>query len=103
MHIVHSRENIKTCIFTAVKIQNLIFSHERNCKIGTTFFLFSQYGLRKATLYGISVSFLRETIIGVSYFYGNVNKKSESLRSFIKERAFISSSATTRKSKQKLM
>ena len=57
MHIFYSRENIKTCIFTAVKIQDLIF---------TTFFLFSQYGLREATLYGISVSFLRETTIGVS-------------------------------------
>ena len=40
------------------------------------FFLFSQYCLREATLYGIYVSFLRETAIGVSYFYGNVNKKS---------------------------
>ena len=40
MHIFHSRENIKTCIFTAVKIQDLIFSRERNRKIGTTFFLF---------------------------------------------------------------
>ena len=97
MHIFHSRENIKTCIFTTVKIQDLIFSRERN------FFLFSQYGLREATLYGISASFLRETSIGVSYFYGNVNKKSESLRSLIKERAFINSSATTRQSKQKLM
>ena len=29
------------------------------------FFLFSQYGLREATFYGISVSFLRETTIGV--------------------------------------
>ena len=66
----------KTCIFTAVKIQDLIFSRERNHKIGNTFFLFSQYGLREATLYGISVSFLRQTTIGVSYFYGNVNKKS---------------------------
>ena len=56
---------------TAVKIQDLIFSQERNRKIGTTFFQFSQYGqygLREATLYGISVSFLRETTIGVSYF-----------------------------------
>ena len=111
MHIFHSRENIKTCIFTAVKIQentavkiqDLIFSQERNRKIGTTFFLFSQYGLREATLYGIFVSFLRETIIGVSYFYGIVNKRSESLRSLIKERAFINLSATTRKSKQQLM
>ena len=99
MHIFHSRENIKTCIFTAVKKQDLIFSQERNCK----FFLFSQYGLREATLYVISVSFLRETTIGVSYFYGNVNKKSELLRSVIKERAFINSSSTTIKSKQKLM
>ena len=87
MHIFHSGENI----------EDLIFSRERNHKIGTTFFLFSQYGLRDATLYGISVSFLRETTIGVSYFYGNVNKKS--LRSLKKERAFINSSATTRKSK----
>ena len=51
-----------------VNIQDLIFSQEKNLKIGTTFFLFSQYGLREATLYGISVSFLRETTIGVSYF-----------------------------------
>ena len=89
MHIFHSRENIKTCIFTAVKIQDLIFLQERNRKI-----LFSQYGLREATLYGISFSFLRETTIGVLYFYGNVNK-SESLRRLIKERAFINLSATT--------
>ena len=102
MHIFHSRENIKTCIFTAVKIQDLIFSRERNLD-WKYFFLFSQYGLREATLYGISVYFLRETTIGVSYFYGNVNKKSELLRSLIKERAFINSSATTRKSKQKQM
>ena len=103
MHIFHSCENIKSCIFTAVKIQDLIFSRERNLKIGTTFFLFCQYGLKEATLYGISISFLREATIGVSYFYGNVNKKSGSLRSLVKERAFIHSSATTRKSKQKLM
>ena len=38
MHIFHSRENIKTCIFTAVKIQDLIFSRDKNRKIGTTFF-----------------------------------------------------------------
>ena len=101
MQKFHSRESIKTCIFTAVKftavkIQDLIFSRERNRKIGTTFF-YSQYWLREATLYGISVSFLKETTIGVSYFYGNVNKKSESLRSLIIERAFINLSATTRK------
>ena len=71
-----------------MKIQDLIFSRERNRKIGTT-----QYGL---TLYGISVSFLRETTIGVSYFFGNVNKKSESLSSLIKESAFMNSSATTK-------
>ena len=47
--------------------------------------------------------FLREATIGVSFFYGNVNKKSESLGSLIKERAFKTSSATARKSKQKLM
>ena len=87
-----------------MKIQDLIFSQERNRNIGTTFFfLFSQYCLREATLYGISVSFLRETTIGVSYFYGNVNKKSELLRSLIIERAFINLCATDRKSKQKLM
>ena len=63
-----------------MKIQDLIFSRERYRKIGTTFFLFSQYGLREATLYGISVSFLSETTIGVSYFYGNVNKNSQSLK-----------------------
>ena len=66
-----------------MKIQDLIFSRERNRKIRTTFFLFSQYGLREASLYGISVSVLRETTIDVSYFYGNVNKKTESLRSLI--------------------
>ena len=54
------------------------------------FFVFSQYGLREATLYGISVSFLRETTIGFSY------EQKESLRSLIKERAFIDLSATTR-------
>ena len=85
----------KTCIFTAVKIQDLIYSRERNRKIGTTF-LYFEYGLREATLYCISVAFLRETTIGVSYFYGNVNKMSESLRSLIKERAFINSSAKTK-------
>ena len=53
MRIFHSRENIKTYIFTAVKIQDLIFSREKNPKIGTTFFLFSQYGLREATLWHI--------------------------------------------------
>ena len=79
MHIFHGRENIKTCIFTAVKIQDFIFSWEKKRKIGTTFFLFSRYGVREATLYGISVSFLRETTICVS-----VNKKSESLRSLYK-------------------
>ena len=83
MHIFHSRENMRFDIFTGEKLSG------RNY-----FFLFSQYCLREATLYGISVSFLRETPI---------NKKSESLRSLIKERASINSSATTRKSKQKLM
>ena len=65
MHIFHSCENIKTYIFTAVKIQDLTFSR-----------IFFQYGLREATLYGISVSFLWETTIVVP-----INKKSESLRS----------------------
>ena len=69
MHIFHSRENIKNLYFhsseNTVKIQDLIVSRKRNRKIGTTFFLLSQYGLREATLYGKSVSFLRETTIGV--------------------------------------
>ena len=101
MHIFHSRENIKTFIFTAVKIQDLIFSRERNHKIGTTFFsIFSIWSKESNSLWQIRFFFIT---IGVSYFYGNVNKKSASLRSLIKERAFINSSATTRKSKQKLM
>ena len=98
MHIFHSRENIKPCIFTAVKIQDLIFSRE-TVRLELLFSIFSIWS-KGTTLYGISGSFLRETIIGVSYFYGNCNKqKSELLRSLIKERAFINSSATTRKSK----
>ena len=83
MHIFHSRENTTFYIFTGEKPSGWNY-----------FFLFSQYCLREATLYGISVSFLRET---------PVIKKSESLISLIKERAFINSSATIRKSKQKLM
>ena len=81
MHIFRSRENIKTCIFTAVKIQGLIFSRDRN-----HFFLFSQYGLREATLCGISVSFLRETTIGVFLFLWKCKRKQKvkSLRSLIK-------------------
>ena len=77
----------------------MIFSREKNRKIGTTFFLFSQYGLREATLYGISVSFFKRKQL---LAFPN-SKQSESLRSLIKERAFINSSATPRKSKQKLM
>ena len=69
MHIFHSRENIKTCIFTAVKIQDLIFSQERNRKIGTIFSIFSIRSKGSNSLC-ISVSFLRETTIGVSFFYG---------------------------------
>ena len=65
MHIFHSCENIKTCIFTAVKIQDLTFSREKTVKL-ELLFLFSQYGLREATIYGISVSFLRETTEGVN-------------------------------------
>ena len=94
MHIFHSHENIKACIFT-VKMQELIFSLERNRKIGTTFFYFLNMVQRKLLFMAY--------MFPLSYFYGNVNKKSESLRSLIKERAFINSSATTRKSKQKLM
>ena len=80
MHIFHSRENIKNCIFNG-RID--IFTGEK-LRL-ELLFLFSQYGLREATLYGISVSFLRETTNSVSYYYGNVNKKSESLRSLIKK------------------
>ena len=46
--------------------------------------------------------FLGKQLLGVSFFYGNVNKKSESFRSLIKDRPFINLTATTRKSKQKL-
>ena len=91
MHIFHSCENIKTYIFTAVKIQDLIFSRDRNRKIGTTFFLI--WSKECNSLWHICF-FLRETAIGVSC----KQKKSESLRGLKKERAFINSSATTRKS-----
>ena len=82
----HSSENTRFEIFTREKPQdwNSFFS----------------YSLREAAHYGISDSFLRETTIGVSYFNGNVNKTSESVRSLIKERAFINLSAATRKPKQ---
>ena len=53
MHIFHSRENIKTCIFTAVKIQDLIFSRERNRKIGTTFSIFSIWSKGSNSLWHI--------------------------------------------------
>ena len=85
-----------------MKIQDLIFSRERNRKTKLLFSIFSIWS-KGSNSYGMSVSFLRETTIGVSYFYENINKKSELLRSLIKERDFIKSSATTRKSKQKLM
>ena len=98
MHIFHRRENIKTCIFTAVKIKYFIFSQERNRKIGTTFFYFLNMVYGKQTCF-----FSKGNDYGISYFYGNVNKKSESLRSLIKKRAFINSYASTRKSKHKLM
>ena len=52
----HSSENTRFDIFTGEKPQDWNY-----------FFLFSQYSLREATLYGIPVSFLRETTIGVSY------------------------------------
>ena len=84
-----------------MKIQDLIFSRRETVKLELLFSIFSIWS--KGSNSSCHVSFLRKTTIGVSYFYGNVNKKSESLRSLIKERAFINSSATTRKSKQKLM
>ena len=85
MHICHSCENIKSCIFTTVKIQDLIFSRERNRKI--TNFFFSIWSKGRNSLWHIC--FFSKGNIGVSYFYGNVNK----LDSLIKERAFINSSA----------
>ena len=70
----HSSENTVFDIFTGEKPLDW-----------NNFFLFSQYGLREATIYGINVSFLRETTIGVCYFNGNVNKESESPRSLKKK------------------
>ena len=77
MHIFHSCENIKNLYFHSSENTRFdIFTGEKPLD-WNYFFLFSQLGLREATLYGISVSFLMETI--------PVNKKSESLRSLIKE------------------
>ena len=98
MHIFHSRENIKTSIFTAVKIQDLIFSRERNRKIGTIFSIFSIWFMGSNSLWHIC--FFSK---GRQLLVFPISKKSESLRRLIKERAFINSSATTRKSKQKLL
>ena len=92
MHIFHSRENIKTCIFTAVKIQeiqDLIVSRE----ITESFSIFSIWSKGSNSLWHIC-------------FFSKGNNYwcyLESLRSSIKERALINSSATTRKSKQKLV
>ena len=69
MHIFHSHENIKTCIlkkYSSEKTRFDSFTGEKPLD-WSYFFLFSQYCLRVATLYGISVSFLRETTIGVSW------------------------------------
>ena len=54
---LHSSENTRLDIFTGEKLLDWNY-----------FFLFSQYCLREAYLYGISVSFLRETSIGVLVF-----------------------------------
>ena len=59
-----------------MKIQDLSFYGRETVRLEL---LFSQYGLREATLYGISVSFLRETTIGVFYFSGNINKSQSRL------------------------
>ena len=75
MHIFHSRENIKTCIFTAVKIQDLIFSRERNRKIGTTFSIFSIWSKGSNSLWHIC--FFSK---GNNYWCGDVNKKSVALK-----------------------
>ena len=64
----HSSENTRFDIFTGEKPYDWNY-----------FFLFSQYCVSEATLYGISVSFLRETTISVSFFYGNVNKSQRRL------------------------
>ena len=82
----------------AVKIQDLIFSQEREL----LFSIFSIWSKGSNSLWHICF-FSKEAIIAVSYFYGNVNKKSESRRSLIKERGFINSSATTRNIKKKIM
>ena len=67
MHIFHSRENIKNLYFHSSENTSFhssentrfdIFTREKALDLNY-FFLFSQYGLRKATLYGISV----ETIL----------------------------------------
>ena len=81
MHIFHNHENIKTCIFTAVKIQDLIFSREGNCKIGTTFFYFLNTNGSNSLWH--TCFFSKQLLVFP------INKKSDSLRSLIKERAFI--------------
>ena len=40
MHIFHSRENIKTCTFTAVKIQDLIFHGRETLRLELLFSIF---------------------------------------------------------------
>ena len=67
--------------FHAVKIKDR--------KIGTTFSIFSIWSKGSNSLWHIC--FFSK---GNNYWRGNLNKKSESLRRLIKERAFINSSAT---------
>ena len=64
MHIFHSRKNIKNLYFHSSENTRFdIFTGEKPLD-WNIFFLFSQYGLMEATLYGISV--LREATLGVS-------------------------------------
>ena len=86
MHIFHSRENIKTCIFTAVKIQDLIFSREtETVRLELLFSIFSIWSKGSNSLWHIC--FFSK---GNNYLWQCKQKK---------ERAFINSSATTRKLK----
>ena len=81
MHIFHSRENIKTCIFTAVKIQDLIFSRERNRKIGTTFFYFLNMVLGKQLFMAYLFLFYGKQLLVLK---SRVAKKLNNRKSFYK-------------------
>ena len=69
MHIFHSHENIKTCMFTAFHSSEYtrfdIFTGAKTVRLELLFSIISIWS--KGGNSGISVSFLRETTIGVSY------------------------------------